>query len=40
MNEESVRKNTSFKTALVEEYVKLLFSEQIARTEAIMREVE
>ena len=40
MNEESVRNNTSFKTALVEEYVKLLFSEQIARTEAIMREVE
>ena len=40
MNEDSVRKSSSFKTVLVEEYVKLLFSEQIARTEAILREAE
>lgn len=39
MDEDAVRKNSSFKTIMVEKYVKLLFSEQIARTEAAMREV-
>lgn len=39
MDVEAVRRNTSFLSALVEEYVKLLISEQIARTESSMKEV-
>ena len=39
MDENAVRENTSFKSALVEEYVKLLISDLIAKTGSSMREV-
>lgn len=39
MEETAVRNATPFKAALVEKYVKLLISEQIASTEASMKEV-
>ena len=39
MDEDAVRENTSFKSALVEEYVKLLISDLIAQTDSSMREV-
>lgn len=39
MEEAAVRSATPFKSALAEKYIKLLISEQIARTEASMREV-